>query len=179
MKSNLKVALSMVLFCALSMPAQATPQVIKTHLADPELVGEARLKVMFWNVFDASLYAESGHYQENQPFALSLTYLRSLEGKKIVDKSMEEIRRQSPDTSDGQLVRWEQKLLEIIPDVSKGTSITGVRTPEGHTRFYFGNEPIGSVQDSTFTHAFFSIWLSSEASDPKFRHKLLGGNKDI
>ncbi|MFK7859435.1 MAG: chalcone isomerase family protein [Granulosicoccus sp.] len=172
------LSLTLMLLCIAWLPAQAASSPLQTHFDDAQLVGEARLKVMFWDVFDARLYADSGLYRSSEPFALSLSYLRSLDGRKIVSKSMEEIRRQAPGSSPEQLARWEKKLLSIIPDVSKGTSITGVRTEEGSTVFYFGNNEIGRVDDLEFTNAFFNIWLGSNTSDPTFRYKLLGGEKD-
>ena len=40
------------------------------------LLGEGRLRVLFWEIYDASLYATNGVYDPEKPFALSLTYLR-------------------------------------------------------------------------------------------------------
>ncbi|MFK7992839.1 MAG: chalcone isomerase family protein [Granulosicoccus sp.] len=175
---NKIINLTTLLLCLLCLPANATSSPAHKHLDDPQLVGEARFKVMFWDVFDASLYANSGRYNTTQPFALSLRYLRPLEGKKIVAKSMEEIRKQRPEASPEQLARWERELLGIIPDVSKGTAITGVRTNDGHTLFYFGDDAIGSINDTEFTNAFFDIWLGGKTSDPRFRYRLLGGGQD-
>ena len=169
-----QLSLSAILVSLLCLPAHATPAAVNDYLDNPQLVGKARLKVLLWNVFDASLYADSGHYDSAAPFALSLNYLRALEGKQIVAKSMEEIKNQQPDTSKEQLALWERDLLRMIPDVSNGTTITGVRTNDSFTSFYLNDTKLGSINDVAFTQAFFGIWLGEKTSNPKFRHKLLG-----
>lgn len=161
----------------ISAPLRAQLSVAQNYLGDPQLVGEARLQVMLWKVFDASLYTQSGEYDANAPFSLSLRYLRQLDGHKIVSKTMEEIRRQDSSVDSEQLALWEEQLGKIIPDVSKGTTITGVRTPEGYTRLYFGNLKIGEIQDLAFTQAFFDIWLGENTSNPRLRNNLIGSGQ--
>lgn len=158
----------------ISAPLRAQLSVAQNYLDDPQLVGEARLKVMLWNVFDASLYTQSGAFDANAPFSLSLRYLRQLDSDKIVSKTIEEIRRQGSDIEPERLALWEEQLGNIIPDVSEGTTITGVRTPEGYTRLYFGTRQIGEIQDLAFTQAFFDIWLGENTSNPRLRNGLIG-----
>ena len=143
-------------------------------LNNPQLVGEARLRVMLWNVFDAALYSETGSYDENDTFALDLTYLRRLSATSIVDKTMEEFRRLNPDLSAEQASLWKEQLLDIIPDVRKGTNITGVRTADGFTDFYSAGKSLGSVRDREFTQGFFAIWLGKSTAKPGLRKKLIG-----
>ena len=153
----------------------ALARAIDNNLNNPQLVGEARLKFAFWKVFDAALYSETGRYDSKAPFALELTYLRALKSEKIVDKSMQEIRRlTSSSITAGQLKVWRQRLSDMIPDVSKGMSITGIRTPEGYTEIYVGDTRKGSIDDTNFTDAFFAIWLGEDTAEPEFRAKLTG-----
>ncbi len=156
-----------------SLPGYATVAINK-YMDSPQLVGEARLKVMLWNVFDAKLFSPSGRYESGEPFALSLTYLRSLHGDKIVAKSIEEIRNQGVYGDEGQYAKWQAALGKIIPDVDKGTTLTGVRSAQGHTLFYLGNDRIGEIEDVEFTNAFFSIWLGEKTSNASLRNRLLG-----
>ena len=162
------------LLLLVNMPLQAQLSVARNYIDDPQLVGKARLKVMVWNVFDASLYTQSGNYDATAPFALSLRYLRKLDSDKIVAKSMTEIRQQLRGFDPDRIASWETQLTEIIPDVDKGSTITGVRTPDEYTRFYFGDSYIGQIQDAAFTRAFFDIWLGANSSQPKLRDNLIG-----
>lgn len=142
------------------------------HVENAQLVGKARLKVMLWKVFDAELYAPNGQYNKQQPFALSLTYLRKLKGRKIVESTLSELRGQGMQ-DEPTLAEWGKQLQSIFPDVGKGSNITGVRNTDGHTLFYCDNSACGSVPDADFTNRFFDIWLGETTSKPAFRVKLL------
>ncbi len=155
-----------------SLPLSADPRVAGQHMPEPELVGKARLKVMFWRVFDAELYAPEGSYRADRPYALSLSYLREIESADIVSKSIQEIRSQGQHSRD-QLSTWKTQLAQIIPDVDKRTTITGVRDEQERTRFYRNGTPIGDIDDPLFTRAFFNIWLGENTSKPEVRKKLL------
>jgi hypothetical protein len=138
-----------------------------------DLVGEARMQALFWKVYDARLYAPGGMWSEKPPFALSLTYLRDLQGDKIAERSIQEIRKQGF-TDELTLARWFEELMRIIPDVSDQNEIVGLADDNAHTQFYLDGELIGEIRDPDFTRAFFSIWLGEETSEPEFRNKLLG-----
>jgi hypothetical protein len=137
------------------------------------VVGEARLRVLFWDIYDARLLAPEGRYASAGPFALELTYLRRLDGEKIAARAIEEIRRQGP-RDESVLARWEEALLRIIPDVRSDDTITGIASEDGSTHFLLDGELIGEVEDPAFTRAFFAIWLGEESSEPLLRDRLLG-----
>jgi hypothetical protein len=136
-------------------------------------VGQGRLTYLFWNIFDATLYAPEGAWHNNKPFALQLSYLRALEGKKIADLSVKEIRGQGF-TDEVKLATWHAQMRGIFPDVDKGVSLTGVYTETGNTIFYRDNIELGRINDPEFSRAFFGIWLDEKTSAPDLRRKLLG-----
>jgi hypothetical protein len=138
-----------------------------------QTVGEARMRVLFWDVYDARLLAPRGAYRDGQPFALALTYLRELDGEKIAARSIEEMRKQGV-SDESALARWYDRLLRIIPDVGERDEIVGLAAPDGSTRFFLDGEPIGRVDEPGFTRAFFSIWLGETTSEPRLRDQLLG-----
>jgi hypothetical protein len=144
-------------------------------LEDMNLIGEARMEVLFWDVYDARLYAPSNSWSPEQPFALVLTYLLDLKGERIAERSIQEIRKQGFD-DELTLARWYEMLAGIIPDVGDGDEIVGVSDSLGHTRFYLNGELIGEIREPEFTDRFFGIWLSELTSDPELRRNLLGGN---
>lgn len=137
-------------------------------------VGEGRLSVFIWDVYDATLYAPNGDWNTERPFALELSYLMNLEGKKIADRSIEEIRNQGFD-DEIKLADWHSQMRSIFPDVGEGVKLIGVYTKEGESVFFKNNETIGRVTDPEFGKAFFDIWLSEKTSEPGLRKKLLGG----
>ena len=139
-----------------------------------DLVGEARLKVLFWNVYDAQLYAPQGRWSMENSYALSLTYLRDLKGRKIAERSIEEIRNQGF-SEEAKLTRWFEMLASIIPDVNEQNTIVGVADAQSNTRFFLDGQLIGEIQEPEFTRAFFNIWLGERTSEPELRDQLLGG----
>lgn len=144
-----------------------------TELKGMRTVGAARMQVLFWKVYDAKLLAPRGEYRSDEPFALSLTYLRKLDGDKIAARSIEEMRRQGLDDEE-KLGRWYDLLSGIIPDVNATDEIVGLAAEDGSTRFFLHGEPIGRVEEPGFTDAFFAIWLGEQTSEPELRSQLLG-----
>jgi hypothetical protein len=153
-------------------PAYALDQ-IGQYVPQAEKVGHGRLSVMFWDVYDASLYAPNGKWDKSAPFALQLFYLRDIPGKKIADRSIEEIRNQGFQ-DEVRLADWHAQMIRIFPDVDKNTSLTGIYTDTGGTIFLSGSKEIGRINDPVFGKYFFDIWLSEKTSAPDLRQKLLG-----
>lgn len=153
--------------------ASTAISVVDDYMEQPSVAGTARLKVMFWNVFDAELYAPSGEFDPEKPFALSLTYLRKLDGQKIVDKTIQEIAKQGG-IDKAVLDDWNAQLMALIPDVDKGTTITGVQTSSLQTILYRDGQRLGRIDDAEFTRRFFNIWLGEQTSEPQLREELIG-----
>jgi hypothetical protein len=143
-------------------------------MTDMNLIGEARMEVLFWDVYDARLYAPGASWRPEKPFALVLTYLLDLKGERIAERSIQEIRKQGFG-DELTLARWYEMLIGIIPDVGDGDEIVGVSDSEGHTLFYHNGELIGEIREPEFTDRFFGIWLSELTSEPELRRNLLGG----
>ncbi len=156
--------------CLCAAPALAeVPQ-----LPGAQKVGAGRMTYLTLPVFDATLYAPGGVYAASKPFALKLSYLRNLKGRDIARSSVEQMRRQGAH-SETQLAVWGRTMAGIFPDVTKGTTLTGVRHGDGSTSFYREGKVIGRVYDPAFGRAFFDIWLGAKTSQPALRKQLLGG----
>lgn len=160
-----------LLLLTLTLPVYAA-EVVDDYLHNPKLVGEGRLTYVFWDVYDASLFAPNGDWQNDQPFALKLVYLRKIEGKQIAERSVEEMRQQGI-KDEVQLATWHTQMRKIFPDVDEGVNLLGIRDQNGYAVFYSGDQQIGRIDDPAFTQAFFNIWLSEKTSSPDLRRKLL------
>jgi hypothetical protein len=156
-----------------SMAQDSLPKEIQDNVPNAALVGEDMFTYYFWDVYLASLYAPNGRYNTEDVFALRLKYQRDLEGKKIAQRSIDEMKKQSS-LSQEQAKAWLNKMESIFPDVSDGDVLTGVATKNGTSVFYFNGEKVDSVEDADFTARFFNIWLGESTSEPKFRKALLG-----
>lgn len=159
----------------LCLPVQASDS--PSYLTDAQKVGEGRLTYLLWDVYDARLYAPDGQWDENEPFALTLHYLRSLKGEAIADRSVEEMRKQGFE-DEVKLAAWHSQMRNIFPDVENGTELTGLYTPGEPTRFYQNGKLMGAVQDAEFGQWFFDIWLSEQTTEPELRIQLLGLSDD-
>ena len=124
---------------------------------DIRLWGPARVAAQWWT----------------QPLALELTYARSLQGKEIAKRSLEEMRRQQTiDDATGQ--RWLSEMEAAFPDVKEGDRISGHHDPAAGAAFFVNGKLSRRIADPLFSRLFFGIWLAPETSEPALRKKLLG-----
>ena len=152
-------------------------QIAERYIPEAEEVGEARLKIMFWKIYDAKLVASKGQWQANSPFALSLTYLRDFDGEDIASRSVDEMRDIGYE-DEVELAKWYEQMRSVFPNVKEGENITGVLDTKKHTHFYYQGKWIGSIEDISFGQSFFDIWLHKNTSEPEMRKQLLGMAKD-
>ncbi len=153
-------------------PAEAAPE-----LPGAVWSGTARMRFFGLAIYDAALWVapgfSAGRYVQS-PLALQLTYLRSLNGRSIAQRSLEEMRRGGPLTP-AQEQRWLAAMQEAFPDVQSGDRITGLHQPGVGARFWFNGQPRALVRDPDFSRLFFGIWLADFSSEPALRVALLAG----
>ncbi|MDU9391868.1 chalcone isomerase family protein [Pseudomonas sp. zfem002] len=109
------------------------------------------------------------------PFALELTYHRTLSRETLVEASLDEMRRLGGgDLSEATLERWAGLMRQAFVDVRPGMRITGVYLPGQGCRFYVDGELRRQIDEAAFARAFFAIWLDPRAREPQLRQALLG-----
>jgi hypothetical protein len=167
---NLFISIS--LWVCLASPAMAN-RAVEQLVPNGQAVGTGRLSVVFWDVYDATLYAPNKQWDANAPHALTVDYFREIDGIDIADRSAEEIQKQGFSNKEA-LSKWLAQMRAIFPNVKNGSQITAVFTKQKSTDFYYGDKPIGSIKDPEFGRLFFDIWLSEKTSEPQLRKKLLG-----
>lgn len=149
----------------------------KDALAQGKLIGQARLTVWGFDIYDARLWAPAAFSAGNfaaSALALELRYLRNFQALDIAERSIKEMRRSQP-VSDAQAAQWKADMLRVIPDVRKGDRITGVHRPGQGAAFWVNGQASGEVRDADFARLFFGIWLSPDTSEPRMRAALLAG----
>ncbi len=138
-----------------------------------EKVGEARLKVMFWSVYDSRLYAEDGIYQPGKrPLKLEIEYLRDIRAEDLVKRTGKEW--DDLGVTQARQDEWMDKLLTLWPDVSKNDVLTLELDADNHATFYRNDELLGTIEDGDFGQNFIDIWLSPDTSRPGIRLALIG-----
>lgn len=175
----------LIAFCAYLMLANdlfastnsaSTPAVVAQAVGSARAVGQARLTVYGFSIYDAKLWATNGFVVANyasESFALELRYLRSFKGEMIAERSLGEMRRLEG-VSDEKAAIWLGDMKKTFPDVKKGDLLIGIHRPDGTASFHLNGKPIGDINDAHFTRLFFGIWLSPKTSEPKMRKDLMG-----
>ena len=145
----------------------------QANTPDLQLVGEARLKVLFWSVYDSRLYSADGKYLSGQrPLRLEIQYLRDIKSKDLVERTAAEWQAQERVHPDQE--QWLQSLAEIWPDVRTNDVIALELREDRRSDFYVNGEFAGTIEDPLFGQHFLDIWLSPDTTRPLLRQKLLG-----
>jgi hypothetical protein len=138
-------------------------------------VGEARLKVLFWNVYDSRLYTRDGTYREGQrPLRLEIEYLIDIPSARLVERTRSEweaMERDHPRQDE-----WLGELRTLWPDIEAGDVLTLDIGEDGAALFQRNGETLGALADPEFGQHFASIWLSPDCTRPELRMALIGGD---
>jgi hypothetical protein len=151
----------------------AAPVPVNMYIDDPRLIGNATHEVVFWEIYELSLYAEDQPFSGSPPYALEIEYKQGFTADIIADKSIALIREQEY-SNEMRLAEWHSQLMDIFPDVSKGTVLTGIYTDDKQTAFYCDGEYVGKIKDPEFGQYFFNIWLGEDSTEPRLRRELIG-----
>lgn len=158
-------ALILIVALLLTVPVWATP------VDKLQKVGSARLKVLFWTIYDSTLYSDDGQFDGIEPhIALQITYRRSINSPDLIRRTAEEWQKRNVAPTLQQT--WLAQLRNLWPDVRAGDTLTLYVDEELYSRFYFNGRFIGSLDDSGFTHRFLAIWLDENSDYPEQRANL-------
>ncbi|MDA0649577.1 MAG: chalcone isomerase family protein [Proteobacteria bacterium] len=168
------------------MSSEATPQAdnaitAETVVAADEpalavdiwpMVGQAKLKVLVWEVYDSALFTPSGTWQGEAPYQLSLIYLRNIPASKLVEETEKAWQKQG--RNHPKLNEWLALLGELWPDITKGDNLVFGLNASGDSVFWFNGSPIGGIDDRDFGPLFGGIWLAPDTPRPELRAQLIG-----
>lgn len=139
-------------------------------------VGQAKLKVLFWDVYNSSFYNQTGEFQINQlPQALRIDYLRDIQAKDLVKRTEDEWEKLG--IKQALIEKWSPLLSDLFPNIKKGDTLILQVSKDHQSEFFFNGKAIGNISDPNFGLSFLRIWLDEQCSYPLVREKLLGLNK--
>ncbi len=164
----------------LALPAALLVLPLMSSAADPATLGlrklgEGRLSYFGISLYTASLWSESAPAKPDpaeEPLLLQINYERNISRDRIMAITRKEWRRLNVAPPEQQL-EWLARLEAILPDVRSGDSLSSYTVPGRETRFFFGGEQIGLVDDPAFGEAFLAIWLDPRTRAAKLRNQLL------
>ncbi|MDE1901788.1 MAG: chalcone isomerase family protein [Alphaproteobacteria bacterium] len=162
-----------LIFFLLSSGKLYAAEAIYASVPDAAVVGHGELNYIFWDIYDATLYAPRGKWNPDKSFALSIEYHCDIDGKEIADRAIAEMRNQGF-SNEIKLATWDGQMKSIFPDVKNGTVLSAIYIPGKQTVFYDGDKVIGAIKGDDFGKLFFGIWLSEKTSEPDLRRALLG-----
>jgi hypothetical protein len=169
--------IAIALLVSAGQAAAALPATVQAELPGLRAVGSGAMRWFGFKLYDATLWRGAALALDEVPygqtFALELNYARSISGEQLVKASIEEMQRlgwRDP----ARLSRWQQQLAAVFPDVQSGDRITGLYLPGQGARFYFGERPLGEVNDAEFARAFFAIWLDPRTRAPALLESMRG-----
>ncbi|MGS0742269.1 chalcone isomerase family protein [Glaciimonas sp. GG7] len=152
------------------------PPHIQNVIANARLAGQGRYTWFGISIYTAQLWVGDKGYQaavsEAASYALDLRYDRALNGEKIAQASIEQMRKTGMGSA-AQYATWLTQMKAIFPNVVDGSHLTGIFLPGQGARFYMNGKVLGDIPDQTFSDAFFGIWLSPKTTDPTLRKQLL------
>lgn len=137
-----------------------------------KLHGKGTFRWLGLKVYDAEFWTQGAPGGFEHPFALKLRYARSLKGAAIAERSVEEIEALGLGTPEKRR-DWGYAMARLFPDVSKGSTLTGLHVPGKGARFFHDGKALGEISDPGFSQAFFSIWLDPQTRAPELRAALL------
>ncbi|EKE86907.1 chalcone isomerase family protein [Idiomarina xiamenensis] len=171
-KTGYLSALAILLVSAWQSNAQAQSCQIEP-LSELKKVGETRLSVWLWDVYDATLYTAEGNYPDGGRRALQLVYLRDIKAADLIETTEEEWQKQGI-AIDQQAQQWLKQLTSIWPDVNEGDCLVLVEGEQGEAIFYNAEKRLGEIDSQRFTDDFLAIWLSEKSRFKEERQQLIG-----
>jgi hypothetical protein len=161
--------------------AAQTPRFVSENLSNPVMSGEGLYRWFGLRIYEARLWGSGTPVDAAsplaKPLALQLTYARRFDGADIAERSASEMRDLKA-ADDQSIMRWENLMRNLFPDIKAGDHLTGITDSNGFTRFFFNGEALRTVQEPAFTRAFFAIWLDENTSAPGLRARLLRTSRD-
>ena len=150
--------------------AQALPDALRSEAAGLRQWGSGEMTWFGFSLYRATLWV-AGESPESSTTALQLDYLRDIPRERLVQTSLDEMRRLG--AAESQLKNWESDLRRVFPDVKEGESIVGVHYPGHGARFFHQGLATGEISDAEFARRFFAIWLDPASRSPSLRTALL------
>ncbi|MEI7613585.1 MAG: chalcone isomerase family protein [Betaproteobacteria bacterium] len=164
--------LLLALFVAATAQALPLPDSARQGVQGWRQWGSGEMRWFGFSLYRATLWV-AGASPESSPSALQLEYRRDIPRERLVQTSLDEMRRLGAD--EAQLKRWEADLRRVFPEVKEGESIVGVHYPGRGASFYHQGLATGDVADAEFARNFFAIWLDPASRSPALRAALLKG----
>lgn len=172
----MKALLCMLLLLTL-VPAQARLPAPVADAAQWRVQGSGEMRWFGFAIYNARLWRSGEQWQSDAPYALELTYRRTISAQQLVSTSIDEISRLG-EKDERRLQQWQSALEKVFPAVREGDVIIGLHEPGRGARFFFNGAATGRLDDVRLAAAFFAIWLDPRTRAPELRQQLLAADNE-
>ncbi|TLU67207.1 hypothetical protein FE810_02680 [Thalassotalea litorea] len=143
-------------------------------------VGEAQLKMLFWDVYLAKLFTPDGDFESasagiEHPLRLHLTYFLDIEGEKLAEETKKQWRKmdfEHPENSG-----FIEELAVVFPDLQEQDSLAIETSSKGEAKLFHNQQLIHEFAPSVQVDQFLAIWVSDKSTRPKLMKQLTGQAK--
>lgn len=168
-------------FALLAGPAWALPEAVRERVREAygepaaqwRAIGRGEMRWLGISLYAAELWSGAPRVAEGEPYALALTYARSIPAERLIDTTVDELSRLGT-RDETKLTQWRAALASVFPSVKPGETIVGLHLPGRGAVFYHQGRLTGEIADAEFARAFFGIWLDARTRAPALRAQLLG-----
>ncbi len=169
-----RVVGALLLAIPLLAGARGLPPAVEAVSGALEPAGEGEMRWFGFKLYDIALWVErAAAGSPDADHLLAIRYARSIPGERLVDTSIDEMRRMGWD-DEARLERWRDALRRALPAVEAGDTLIGLHQPGQGARFWHQGRPTAEIADPEFARAFFDIWLGERTREPALRTRLLG-----
>ncbi|OJX13100.1 MAG: hypothetical protein BGO77_02230 [Caedibacter sp. 37-49] len=156
-----------------SISGSSATEAILTLVPNASVVGRGKLSYIFWDIYEATLYAPNRQWNPTKPFALLIKYYQEIDASDIANITVQERHKQGF-TDEEKLAAWNAEIRAFLPNIKDGTVLSAACPLGKQTILYQGNQMIGLIKDDKFARLFFGIWLGERTSEPELRRAVLG-----
>lgn len=166
---------AMLLVASPAVRAVPLPAPVLAEAGPLRLSGEGEMRWFGLKIYDAALWtAGAAGASDPAPHALAIRYARAIPASRLVETSVDEIRRLG-ERDEQRLSRWRALLSAALPSVAPGDTLVGLHRPGRDALFWHQGRLTARIDDADLARAFFAIWLDERTLDPGLRTRLLGG----
>lgn len=140
-------------------------------------VGRAKFSVLFWDIYNSTLYTKSGSYvheSSTEPLIFEIEYLKNITMDDLLERTVQQWKHLEIPVEEYN--KFIPALKAIWPDISSGDKLT-MLVKNKQSIFYFNDVKAGRINEEAFSQLFLAIWLSPKTSQTTLRNQLLGGEK--
>ncbi len=130
--------LKLILLASLlvASPARAALPELADKIAADQPIGCGTFKWMLEEIYRIKLWSTAQPFDMAEPYALSITYNRSLDARQIAEKSLELMGKLAPGSEAELSEKYQPALITALHDVQRGDRITALFTPPETTTFF-------------------------------------------